>query len=431
MGGVMPFTAVGDCFITRKLPNKNESFLKIASIIQKGEACFMNLEVTIHDHEGFPAAVSGGTWAMAPPKVLNDLKEYGFNLVSWANNHTLDYSSGGLEATERYLNEYGFVHAGAGKNLALAASPKYLECPSGRVALIAATSTIHESGIAGEQRRDMCGRPGVNPLRYQSMYFLNTKRLDQLKEIAEISGINAKLNVAKKEGFFQNLGGNSFMFGRYLFVEGTQEGLITVPMQKDLARIINAIYEAKRQADYVIVSIHSHEMKGEFNDQPAEFLQLAARKCIDAGAHSVIGHGPHVLRGIEIYKKCPIFYSLGNFIFQNETVIDQPHDFYNSYGLGHTSNIADALDRISNNNTRGFGANEDVWQTIIPFWTMENGELKELKLYPIELGFNHPRYRRGWPKVSNNTEILQRIRKLSLPFGTNIEIGNCIGKVNL
>lgn len=39
---------------------------------------------------------------------------------------------------------------------------------------------------------------------------------------------------------------------------------------------------------------------------------------IDAAADVVVGHGPHVLRGIEVYKGRPIFYSLANFIFEND-----------------------------------------------------------------------------------------------------------------
>ena len=52
---------------------------------------------------------------------------------------------------------------------------------------------------------------------------------------------------------------------------------------------------------------------------PADFIPIFARAVIDAGADVFVGHGPHVLRGIEIYKGKPIFYSLSNFIFQNET----------------------------------------------------------------------------------------------------------------
>ena len=56
----------------------------------------------------------------------------------------------------------------------------------------------------------------------------------------------------------------------------------------------------------------------------AEFIPVFARQMIDAGADLVAGHGPHLLRGMELYKKKPIFYSLGNFIGQNELVPKMP-----------------------------------------------------------------------------------------------------------
>lgn len=104
--------------------------------------------------------------------------------------------------------------------------------------------------------------------------------------------------------------------------------------------MLRRIDEAKRQADYVLVSIHAHEMEGETKEKPAEFLKTFARACIDQGAHAVIGHGPHIVRGIEIYKNRPIFYSLGNFIFQNDTVSCLPAEFYEKYGLGHDDHIS-------------------------------------------------------------------------------------------
>src|SRR5699024_6698400 len=115
--------------------------------------------------------------------------------------------------------------------------------------------------------------------------------------------------------------------------EGSPEGKETTPDERDLKRILKSISEAKRQADYVVVSIHAHEMEGEDKAEPAEFLKTFARACIDGGADSIVGHGPHILRGIEIYQGRPIFYSLGNFIFQNETVTHLPADFYDKYGL--------------------------------------------------------------------------------------------------
>ncbi|MBY7144416.1 CapA family protein [Virgibacillus sp. NKC19-3] len=67
-----------------------------------------------------------------------------------------------------------------------------------------------------------------------------------------------------------------------------------------MKRILAAIAEAKRQADFVLVSIHSHEMAGEELEKPADFLKDFSRRCINGGADSIIGHGPHILRGIEI-----------------------------------------------------------------------------------------------------------------------------------
>lgn len=428
----MTFMATGDSFITRRLPNpKNEAFHEISELIKTAEARFTNFEVTAHNFEGYPSAFSGGTWAIAQPEVLEDIAAYGFNLVNWANNHTMDYCHGGLEATERNLDKYGFVHGGAGKNLAAASDPKYLECASGRVAFIAVTSTFHESWIAGEQRPDVLGRPGINPLRYKTTHVVSKEKIDQLKAIAEITDINAWNNLNFKEGFEVKNQEGLFQFGNYLFKEGSPEGMITEPNGKDLDRVKRAIEEAKRQADYVIVSVHSHEMKGEDKSSPADFLVSFARSCIDFGATAVLGHGPHILRAFEVYKGCPIFYSLGNFIFQNDTVAKLPSDFFEKYSLGLNHNVADALDARSKNNTIGLGTNPLVWHSVMPYWEMEDGKLTKIVLYPIELGFGLSRYQRGWPRLSKNTEILEHLQQLSKPFGTIIDIEEGVGKLRI
>jgi len=427
----MIFCATGDSFINRCIPENDPYIEEIASVIGKAEVRLTNLETTIQDSEGYPAAFSGGTWAKATPAVLDTLKIYGFNLISWANNHTLDYSHGGLIATERHLNRYGFIHAGVGKNLHEASTPKYLECPSGRIALIACVSTFHESWIAGEQRKDEIGRPGVNPLRFETTYIINPKRLNDLKSTAGITNINAEDDLAIEEGFKIPPKEGVFLFGGHQFVAGEQEGKITIPHSGDMKRVTERIKEAVRKADYVLVSIHAHEMKGRSKDQPADYLITFARNCIDAGASAVIGHGPHVLRAIEIYKNRPIFYSIGNFIFHTETVTSQPSDFFEKYGLGAGHNVADALDAMSANYTRGLCVNQRVWESIIPQWCMNNGKLTYLTLHPIELGFELPPYRMGWPRISNTVNILERLAELSKPFGTSITINEFVGNVNL
>ncbi|HLS06931.1 MAG TPA: CapA family protein [Bacillota bacterium] len=424
----LTFSATGDSFITRRLPSVEESsFTNLAKIIQQTDFRFTNLETTVHREEGFPSANSGGTWAMSSPDVLKDLQAYGFNVLAWANNHSLDYLHDGLLATERYLDEANFIHSGVGKNLAAASAPKYLETKNGRVAIISVTSTIHESGIAGEQRPDLIGRPGVNPLRYETTFYVTQEEMKALQSIAEKTDINARRDLSIKEGFILPDNDEVFYFGQYKFVQGPETKKVTTPHEADMKRMIEKISEAKRQADAVVISIHSHEMDGTDKAEPAQFLVEAAKQSIDAGADAIIGHGPHILRGIEIYKNKPIFYSLGNFIFQNDSVEKLPADFYTQYNLNHEANISDALDARSDNDTRGFAMDQRFWESIVATWSMQDGEITNIRLHPIELGYGKKRHQRGWPTVVKNDDIIKQLQQLSEPFGTEITIQNGIG----
>jgi len=419
----LTFSATGDSFITRRLPSVEEkSFNQLAKLIQQTDFRFTNLETTIHNEEGFPAANSGGTWAMSSPNILKDLKAYGFNVLAWANNHTLDYLHDGLLATERYLDEANILHSGVGKNLAAASAPKYLETVNGRVAIISVTSTIHESGIAGEQRPDLSGRPGVNPLRYETYFYVTAEKMKALKSIAKETYLNATRDLSIKEGFILPDKSNVFHFGQYKFVQGTETKKVTKPKEEDVQRLIEKISEAKRQADAVLISIHSHEMDADDKSEPAQFLIEAAKRCIDAGADAIIGHGPHILRGIEIYKNKPIFYSLGNFIFQNDSVEKLPADFYTKYELDHYANISDALDARSDSDTRGFAMDRRFWESVVATWSMKDGVVTEIQLHPIELGYGKKRHQRGWPTLVKNDDIIKQLQQLSEPFGTQITI---------
>lgn len=94
------FVAVGDCFITRRIPERGyEGFDELKDLIKSHDVKFANLEQTFHDQEGYPSAASGGTWAMAEPELLDEVAKFGFNLYNVANNHTGDYGQGGVLAT--------------------------------------------------------------------------------------------------------------------------------------------------------------------------------------------------------------------------------------------------------------------------------------------------------------------------------------------
>src|SRR3990172_12505325 len=94
---------------------------------------------------------------------------------------------------------------------------------------------------------------------------------------------------------------------------GTPPEIISVANRDDLAAAIEDIKKAKASADIVVVSFHwgLHHMRGTL----AMYEREVAHAVIDAGADLIVGHHPHVLKGIEVYKGKAVFYSMGNFAF--------------------------------------------------------------------------------------------------------------------
>lgn len=431
MSKTFSFTATGDSFISRRLPAVlYEGFQSIEDLIKSGEFRFTNFEMITPDNNRTPSAVSGGTWANANPDVIKDIQRFGFNSVTWANNHTLDFLYDGLISTKYYLERENLIHAGVGMHLSEASEPKYLEMKEGRVGLIGITTTFHETWKAGEQRKDGPGRPGVNGVSWKNIYGISEEEMNVLKNIGEKTGINAKRNLDILEGFIDE-SSNKYVFGSDEFEVSEEYCKKTIMNPSDMNRIILSIQEAKERADYVIVSVHSHEMAGEDKDAPSQFMEDMSHTFIEQGADVIIGHGPHVIRGVEIYKGKPIFYSLGNFIFQNDTINYLPADFYNNYDLPLTSGVGEALSTRSRGDTRGLGINKKVWQSVIASWDFKDNQLSNLKLHPISLQGNKKSYNRGWPVKTENVEVLLRMKELSKPYGTEVIIENGLGKIEL
>ncbi|WP_424768199.1 CapA family protein [Paenibacillus sp. sgz302251] len=416
--------ATGDSFITRGIPREEEGLKAVREFLLQSDIRFTNLEVTVHNFDVYPSASSGGTWAAARPRVLEDLQWLGFNTMSFANNHTLDWSHGGLLQTIEHMDRLGIVHAGAGRNLAEACQPRYIETPNGRVALIASNSTFEHWHAAGEQRKDLMGRPGLNPLRFKTVHRLRKDDFEGLKTIMDQTDINAPYLINKLEGFQGSEEAAAFSVGPYLFEIG-EPGTITKMDEQDAMRIEQSIREAARQADFVVVSHHAHEMKGMAKELPADFLQEFAYRCIDAGANAYIGHGPHILRGIEIYRDTPIFYSLGDLFRESEFVEKQPTEFYDIYGLGPEHVPIDGFDQRNRTALNALAGNRKVYESVIALLEFEHGKISRLALQPVTLGFNMPRARRGRPRLASEPDrirILRDLQELSESFGTKIHL---------
>src|SRR4029078_3534790 len=106
-------------------------------------------------------------------------------------------------------------------------------------------------------------------------------------------------------------------------VAGEKQDVRTEPLKEDLDGIAAVVRNASKQADYTIVNSHTHE-GGADRYQPPQLFVTFAHAMIDAGADVVSASGPHVLRGVEIYKGKPILYGLRDLVFEQETLMPPP-----------------------------------------------------------------------------------------------------------
>jgi poly-gamma-glutamate synthesis protein (capsule biosynthesis protein) len=410
----------GDSIIMQRLHvYKEPEFTKLFDLIRGADAAFTNLETLFHDYEAPPAHESGGTWMRTDPPILKELVWAGFDLVSRANNHAGDFGPLGAQITSKYVREAGLVEAGVGNSLSEAREARFLETAKGRIALISAASTFTPHSRAGNTRGDMPARPGLSPLRFTTTYVVTPERLADLRRVAsELSG--------NPPGT-----GDTLNFGGRRYVAGPKPGARTEPNKQDVEDITRVVKSAASLADLVIVSLHCHE-SGANRSVPADFIPIFARAVIDAGADVFVGHGPHVLRGIEVYKGKPIFYSLSNFIFQNETVLRMPQDSYEEYSLNADAQPSDYLDARYDKDRRSFPADREYWDSVAVMTKWQGKTFVEAQLLPITLGYQTPRSERGRPRLASPADadrILEMVVARSKGFGTTISVKNGVGIV--
>jgi poly-gamma-glutamate synthesis protein (capsule biosynthesis protein) len=344
----------------------------------KGDVIFTNLEGTVAQSG---QSVREGRGFLTPPESLDALRALGFNLLALSDNHAFDLQQTGIGNTLREADRRGFVHAGTGQVLKQAAAPAYLHARGVTIGLVASASgLIAAGGRAGP------AQPGVNELRIQAG--------DRLNEATEdLPGAT----------------GNT-------------------PNSEDAERILQSIREAKQHADLVIVYQHNHVFGTKafvtlFSEgmaerlSPNEWLIKWTHAEVDAGADVVVMHGAPLLHGIEIYRARPIFYDLGNFIYNvppTLTYIDEPM----------------------------------AWESVVAQLQFKGNVPQSITLYPIALnpiGDGQPDVHdpyasneflrtRGLPSSAAGAKahyILDRVRQLSRPFGTDILEQGEVGRIAL
>jgi len=365
----MLITLTGQSMIRSDIRTTAPAAVPVIQSLIKGDVKFTNFEATVA--EKGESAHSGGSF-LAPPGALDALMTFGFNLLSLSNNHAFDFKLTGLQNTLREVSRRKIAYAGTGQNVDQAVAPGYLRTSKGTVALVALASGMIEPG--GNATAD---RPGVDELRIQT---------------------GSQQNEAMTE---------------------LPPGIESEPNQRDAQRILQSIRNARQHADLVIVYQHNHVFSNRpfltmFEEElperlaPNDWLKKWTHQEVDAGADIIVMHGAPLLHGLEIYQGKPIFYDLGNFIF----------------------NVPPALTTIEEPIT---------WESVVAYVEFQGRSLQSITLQPIFMNNvgkgvpdPHNRYTnnqfldtRGLPAPATGqkaTDILHRMADASKPFGTEMEI---------
>ncbi len=422
----MRLSATGDALITRRITKSgSEAYDRLLRAIGAADARFTNLETSLTNGLGYPAAGWGGTYLSSSAGCLSDLVEMGFNLFSRANNHAGDWGAEGVLETSRVCDAAGVCHAGTGRHLSDSRRPAYLDLRAGKVALLAVATAHQNAGYrASWQRPDCQGRPGASSLRFEEYAVVPSDVFRQLRAHVAQTRFGKLWQYEVDLGFRSADPEGVLTVGGVKFKEGTVFEEAWEPDKGDIEDILRHVRDARRQADVVLLSFHGHEMPDGDPDGVPAFHRDFCRACIDAGCDAVIGHGPHRLRGIEIHKGKPIFYSLGNFIFQNEEAQALPADFYERLTIDPiNSTPADGFDRRNSRGKGGFPHDRAYWESVVAWWEMEDNQLRTLRLYPVDLGYGRPRPQRGRPVVAQEplaAQIVARMDSLSQPLGARV-----------
>ncbi len=371
-------TLTGQSMIRSDMRTTAPAEVPIIQELLKGDVVFTNLESTVAENG---ETVHEGRGFLTPPEALDALTTLGFNLVALSGNHAFDLKATGIQNTIREADSRKIIHAGTGKNLAEAAAPAYLHTPKGTVALVASASGMIAPGGSATVER-----PGVNELRVEA---------------------GGKENEATAD------------------LPGAPENT-TNP--QDAQRILQSIRDARHHADLVIVYQHNHVFGNHsfstiFTEgmqerlAPNDWLRKWTHAEVDAGADIVVMHGAPLLHGVEIYKGKPIFYDLGNFIF----------------------NAPPALTYI---------AEPMSWESVVAYLQFQRKNLQSISFRPVALNDigqgqpdAHNEYTsnefldtRGLPAPATGARagyILQRLADASKPFGTTIEVTGDTAKIKL
>ncbi|HOC41896.1 MAG TPA: CapA family protein [Thermoanaerobaculales bacterium] len=360
-------TAVGDMIFNSQistLPAPHHR--QLLRLMQEADIAYGNLEFSINDRPDLQRVFYN---FRTPTEFVWELAAIGINLVSMANNHALDFGPEGLQDCLKALDRASIGHAGAGLTLAEARAPE-TERVQSQTTRFALLSTMR--------------------------YWTSRYRCSDANGPCLATIDPAEILVAAADGGTET-------------VEG--------PLADDVAAMEDDVVLARRHHDVVMVSLHNHDRSHHraygIQDTTPPNDEIMYRRAIDAGADMVLGSGPHVLRGIEIYKGKPIFYSLSNFIYQYRTPEAIPVDLIHQRDgeVARPANVS-VWDRRDP---------EEIFQGVMVRMTINASKLTRVELIPFTIDDEGPLY--GVPRMASaerGRAIIELLGRLSEPYGTRI-----------
>lgn len=238
----------------------------------------------VYSERGALEPDSGGAHSRLKPHMAAVFSDCGFDVVSLASNHAMDWGEQALIDTADILRSRGMQVIGAGRDLAEARRPAFAERNGIRIAFLAYCSVLRPGYAAA------AGKAGISPLHVRTSY----EPVD--------------------------------------YQPGVPPRIVTIPDEEDLAAMVKDIEDARRQSCAVVLSLHwgIHFIPRVI----ADYQVAVARAAFDAGADLILGHHAHVPKAIGVYGGKVCFFSLSNFIMSAPPRTgERAADFTRRYGV--------------------------------------------------------------------------------------------------
>ena len=438
----MKIVLCGDLlFSSRNLANRLDS--RIVEILQNADAAFCNAEFSTPKKNTPPGLCMYLT--SVPQEIQDELADLNLRMVSFANNHSTDYGWQGCLETIEAAEARKILPCGVGRNLEDARRARFLDTPSGRVAVVAANATWSERALACNAGADTVARPGQAPLRWGRSYVLPTEEFEQIRRIDQLLGTWDSMREVSKVETWELPDENHIKFGSpmegWLPIErGEKADVRTFVNEEDQKALLKSIRDARKRSDVVIAALHTHEGCNEnwYSPIPPKFVEEYAHAAIDAGADVFVGHGAHFARGMEIYQGHPIFYNLGSLIMEfeaGESMISP--EMYHTYHLpsdARPSDLHGNRAKKPDGTWNGFYSERRFSQNYMVEMNVEDGSI-HYRLIPLDLDLRRDNHlKRGLPVIPDMEEgrkIAEALTAMSKKYGVKITYEESTGDMKI